>query len=85
MNVVTVMLDRCFTPITSRAEAAWIFSEPICERECEGIVAKHKLAPYVSKPQSWFKVLNPAYTQKRGRKDMFDRFREREHAAVPWN
>jgi hypothetical protein len=25
----------------------------------------------------WFKVLNPAYTQKRGRREMFERFRER--------
>jgi bifunctional non-homologous end joining protein LigD len=52
--------------------------EAICQKDCEGIVAKHRLAPYSAKPQSWFKVLNPGYTQKRGRKEMFDKFRERE-------
>jgi hypothetical protein len=30
-----------------------------------------------STPQRWFKVLNPEYSQKRGRREMFDRFRER--------
>jgi len=49
----------------------------ICREDLEGIVAKHKLAPYASKPQSWFKVLNPDYSQARGRKDLFDKFRER--------
>jgi hypothetical protein len=24
---------------------------------------------------TWFKVLNPDYTQKRGRREMFDKFR----------
>jgi hypothetical protein len=28
----------------------------------------------------WLKVLNPDYTQKRGRKEIFDKFRERVHA-----
>jgi hypothetical protein len=41
------------------------------------VVAKHKLAPYASTPQSWFKVLNPDYSQARGRKEMFDRFHGR--------
>jgi hypothetical protein len=39
-------------------------------------VAKHKLAPYVEKPAIWFKVLNAGYSQKRGRKEMFDKFHE---------
>jgi hypothetical protein len=43
-------------------------------------VAKHRLGPYEARPVTWFKVLNPAYTQKRGRREMFDRFRERQHA-----
>jgi hypothetical protein len=29
-----------------------------------------------------FKALNPDYSQKRGRKEMFDKFREREHALT---
>jgi len=46
----------------------------VCDRDCEGIVAKHRLVPYTNKPQSWFKILNPDYTEKRGRKEMFDKF-----------
>jgi len=49
----------------------------ICREDLEGIVAKHKLAPYSAKPQTWFKVLNPDYSQARGRKEMFDRFHGR--------
>jgi bifunctional non-homologous end joining protein LigD len=49
----------------------------ICREDLEGIVAKHKLAPYVASPANWFKVLNPDYTQKRGRREMFDGFKER--------
>jgi hypothetical protein len=33
----------------------------------EGVVAKHKHAPYTTSPAVWFKALNPDYTQKRGR------------------
>lgn len=47
----------------------------ICDRDLEGIVCKHKAAPYVSRPQVWFKVINPNYSQHRGRREMFDRFR----------
>jgi len=47
----------------------------ICREDLEGIVAKHKLSPYVTSQPSWFKVLNPNYTQKRGRREMFDGFR----------
>jgi ATP-dependent DNA ligase len=49
----------------------------ICARDLEGIVAKHRLGPYAATPVTWFKVLNPDYSQKRGRREMFDRFRER--------
>jgi len=54
----------------------------VCERDCEGIVAKHRRTPYVTEPAVWFKVLNPGYTQKRGRREMFDRFHERERLQV---
>jgi bifunctional non-homologous end joining protein LigD len=47
----------------------------ISDKDLEGIVCKHKLAPYVMRPATWFKVLNPAYTQKRGRHEMFEKFR----------
>lgn len=48
--------------------------EAIRKRDCEGIIAKHKLAPYVKTPATWFKVLNPDYTQKRSRREMFEKF-----------
>jgi bifunctional non-homologous end joining protein LigD len=51
--------------------------QAICARDLEGIVAKHRLGPYEARPVTWFKVLNPDYTQKRGRRELFDRFRER--------
>ena len=38
----------------------------ICARDLEGIVAKHRLGPYAATPVTWFKVLNPDYSQKRG-------------------
>jgi bifunctional non-homologous end joining protein LigD len=53
----------------------------ICARDLEGIVAKHRLGPYEPTPVTWFKVLNPDYSQKRGRKEMFEKFLEREHDA----
>jgi bifunctional non-homologous end joining protein LigD len=52
----------------------------VCERDCEGIVAKHRLGPYTAAPMSWFKIINPNYSQHRGRREMFDRFRERRTA-----
>ncbi len=58
------------------------FFKTICSQDLEGIVAKHKLAPYASTPQTWFKILNNDYTRKRGRKEMFENFRERNSAAV---
>jgi len=51
------------------------FYKAVCGKDCEGVVAKHKLAPYVTSPAVWFKVLNPDYTQARGRKEMFDKDR----------
>ena len=51
--------------------------QALCAKNLEGSICKHKLAPYSSTPQSSFKVLNPDYTQKRGRREMFDKFRER--------
>jgi hypothetical protein len=46
-------------------------------------VAKHKAGPYTASPATWFKVLNPDYPQKRGRKEMFDKLRTNgERVAV---
>jgi ATP-dependent DNA ligase len=53
----------------------------ICQKDLEGIVAKHRNAPYVTRRATWFKVLNPDYTQKRGRKEMFEGFRDSPDAS----
>jgi hypothetical protein len=49
----------------------------ICREDLGGVVCRHKLTPYVSKPQVWFKVLNPDYSQKRGRREMLEKFHDR--------
>lgn len=49
----------------------------ICEQDCEGIVGKYKRGAYAAKPVSWVKILNPSYSQMRGREEMFERFRDR--------
>ena len=50
--------------------------QAICQQDCEGIVGKYKRGAYAAKPVSWAKVLNPSYSQMRGREEMFERFRE---------
>jgi bifunctional non-homologous end joining protein LigD len=57
--------------------------QAICARDIEGIICKHRLGPYEARPVTWFKILNPGYTQKRGRKEMFDKFYERRAASPP--
>ena len=53
----------------------------ICEQDCEGIVGKYKRGSYTAAPTSWVKILNPNYGQQRGRKEMFENFKERSAAA----
>ena len=47
--------------------------ERVCELDLEGIVAKHKHAPYVTEREesTWFKILNRGYSQKAGREEVF--------------
>jgi putative heme degradation protein len=47
-----------------------------CAQDLEGIVIKAARGPYGT-PRSWLKVINPNYSQHRGRREMFDKFRER--------
>jgi bifunctional non-homologous end joining protein LigD len=56
--------------------------QAICEQDCEGIVGKYKRGTYTTAPVSWVKILNPSYSQKRDRREMFENFRERAAAAV---
>jgi len=57
----------------------------VCELDLEGIVAKHKPAPYVTEREhsTWFKILNRAYSQKDGREELFER--ERHSEPVGWH
>lgn len=57
------------------------FFKAVCERDCEGIVGKHVRGPYGA-PNSWFKVINPSYSQHVGRREMFDKFHRREYAPA---
>jgi ATP-dependent DNA ligase len=60
--------------------------QAICQQDCEGIVGKYKRGTYTTSPISWVKILNPSYSQKRDRREMFENFRERgEHVRVPEN
>jgi len=57
--------------------------QAICARDIEGIVAKHRLGPYEARPVTWFKVLNENYSQRRGRLEMFDKFRTTRREQKP--
>ena len=60
-----------------------------CEHDLEGIVAKHKLSPYVSGEgeTSWIKVRNASYSQIAGRDELFNRDgkRRQEQASDGWS
>jgi bifunctional non-homologous end joining protein LigD len=58
------------------------FYKAVCARDCEGVVAKHKHAPYVTSPATWFKILSPDYSQARGRKEMFEAFHDRNATSA---
>lgn len=45
----------------------------VCEQDLEGIVCKHRSAPYGSESVPWVKVLNPAYSQREGRRELFEK------------
>jgi hypothetical protein len=55
--------------------------QAICQWDCEGIFGKYKRGTYTTAPISWVKILNPSYSQKRGRDEMFENFRERGAGA----
>ena len=46
----------------------------ICSQDLEGIVAKPKNSPYDATRTKWIKIKNPNYSQKEGRREMFDSF-----------
>ena len=57
--------------------------ERVCKLDLEGVVAKQKLAPYVSTRDetTWVKILNQNYSQREGREQLFERDRHREPVA----
>ena len=57
--------------------------QAICEQDCEGIVGKYKRGTYAVKPVSWVKILNPNYSQMRGRQEMFENFRTAPNTFLP--
>lgn len=58
----------------------------VCDVDLEGIVAKLRSVPYVSNRESttWLKVLNPKYSQRKGREELFERDRHGE-GVLGWN
>jgi ATP-dependent DNA ligase len=55
----------------------------VCKLDLEGIVAKEKSAPYVGSREetTWVKILNPNYSQREGREELFERDRHKEPVA----
>jgi len=55
----------------------------VCELDLEGIVAKLKSGPYVSERENstWRKILNPHYSQRVAREELFERDRHKEPVA----
>jgi len=55
----------------------------VCKMGLEGIVAKQKSAPYVESREetTWVKVLNPNYSQRVGREELFERDRHKGPVA----
>jgi bifunctional non-homologous end joining protein LigD len=59
-----------------RGSAVEIF-RVCCAQDLEGIVIKAARGPYSEAPCSWLKVINPNYSRRRGRCEMFERFHQR--------
>jgi bifunctional non-homologous end joining protein LigD len=55
------------------------FFNLICERNLEGMVAKHRAGLYTASTQ-WIKIKNPNYTQAEGRRELFEAFRKHSQA-----
>ena len=50
------------------------FFRMTCEKNLEGIVAKHKESQYLASAK-WTKIKNPTYTQSERRHELFDSFK----------
>lgn len=57
-----------------------------CENDLEGIVAKHKYAPYLPEQETtWFKIRNQSYSQWTGREELFERERGGDPDNYLWD
>lgn len=56
-----------------------------CEHDLEGVVAKHRLAPYdpEAATRTWLKIRNRNYSQWIGREELFERERG-QHPDTSW-
>jgi ATP-dependent DNA ligase len=45
----------------------------VCDLDLEGIIAKRLEDPYEAERTKWWKILNPTYSQKEGRSELFER------------
>lgn len=61
--------------------------ELVCERDLEGIVAKHRLSRYVVENGNpgWMKIRNRSYSQMIGRDELFEkRYEEKGAPEIGW-
>ncbi len=66
------------------AEGEMLF-QLACEADLEGIVAKHKYAPYVPQQEpTWLKIRNRSYSQWVGREELFERERSSNPDVHGW-
>ena len=53
------------------SEDVSVLFDLVCAHDLEGIVMKPKTSPYAN--DRWVKVLNPAYSQKQDRNELFEK------------
>ena len=56
-----------------------------CDHDLEGIIAKHKYAPYLPDHAQWFKIRNRRYSQWEGREELFERERTVTPDTTGWS
>jgi bifunctional non-homologous end joining protein LigD len=62
-------LQKC-EPVLGEGKAAF---KAVCSLDLEGIIAKKLEDPYDTSRTKWWKILNPDYSQKEGRSELFER------------
>jgi hypothetical protein len=56
-----------------------------CEKDLEGIVAKHNSHPYLPGHANWLKIRNQRYPQWTDREELFERERGRDPDLQIWD